>query len=81
MRKAFGCVSFSLTVFVPARHADLPSRPKRVKLATVWCEYSQRHEVVSEFKLANKQSLSIGDVQAEFVLRECLDLDFVEVER
>ena len=80
MRKAFGSVSFSLTVFVPARHADVPARPKRVKLATVWCEYSQRHEVVSEFKLANS-SLFTGDVQAEFVLRECLDLDFVEVER
>jgi hypothetical protein len=80
MRKAFGSVSFSLTVFVPSRHADLPARPKRVKLSTVWCEYSQRHDVVSEFKLSNS-SLYTCEIQSEFVFRECLDLDFTEVER
>ena len=76
MHGAFGCVNFSLLVYVPVRDAALPDRPKRVKLATVWCEYVDRHAVVAEFKKANGHRLFVsGDLQAEFVLREGIDCE------
>ena len=76
MYGVYGCVNFSLLVYVPVRDAALPDRPKRVKLATVWCEYVDRHAVVAEFKRANGHRLFVsGDLQAEFVLREGIDCE------
>ena len=76
MNGVYGCVNFSLLVYVPVRDAALPDRPKRVKLATVWCEYVDRHAVVAEFKKANGHRLFMaGDLQAEFVLREGIDCE------
>jgi len=73
---AFGCVNFSLLVFVSTGDTTEPPRPKRVKLATVWCEYVDRHAIVAEFKRANGHRLFVsGDLQAEFVLREALDCE------
>jgi len=73
---AFGCVNFSLLVFVPVGDTNLPDCPKRVKLATVWCEYVDRHAIVAEFKRANGHRLFVsGDLKAEFVLREALDCE------
>ena len=74
MHGAFGCVNFSLVVYVPVRDATSPARPKRVKLATVWCEYVDRHTVIAEFTNANGPMFA-GDLQAEFVLREGLDCE------
>lgn len=74
MHGAFGCVNFSLTVFVPVRNATSPARPKRVKLATVWCEYVDQHAVVAEFVNANSR-LRAADLHAEFVLRESIDCE------
>lgn len=71
---AFGCVNFSLTVFVPVLNATSPARPKRVKLATIWCEYVDRHAVVAQFMNANSRLLD-GDLHAEFVLREGIDCE------
>jgi hypothetical protein len=71
---AFGCVNFSLTVLVPVLNATSPARPKRVKLATVWCEYADRHAVIAQFTNANGPMFA-GDLQAEFVLREGLDCE------
>jgi hypothetical protein len=70
---AFGCVNFSVTVFVPVLNATSPA-PKRVKLATVWCEYADRHAVIAQFTNANGPMFA-GDLQAEFVLREGLDCE------
>jgi hypothetical protein len=77
---AFGSVTFTLTVFVSAGDTAMPARPKRVRLATVWCDYEQCHEVVAGFKRSNPHLLS-ADLRAEFTVREHLDCDFVEVER
>ena len=74
MHGAYGCVNFFLTVFVPVLNATSPARPKRVKLATIWCEYVDRHAVVEAFVNANSR-LRAGDLHAEFVLREGIDCD------
>ena len=71
---AFGCVNFSLLVFVSTGDTTEPPRPKRVKLATVWCEYVDRHAIVAAFKNTNR-NLRSCDLQAEFVLREGLDCE------
>jgi len=75
MHGVFGCVSFSLTVFVPVHNDTSPARPKRVKLATIWCEYSDREKVVAEFK-ANNLDLRACDLRAEFTMRQILDCEF-----
>jgi hypothetical protein len=46
-------------------------RTKRVKLGSVWCEYSERLEKADLFVAANKH---VKQIHARFVFSESLDL-------
>lgn len=46
-------------------------REKRVKLGSVWCEYSERLEKAAQFVAANKH---VRQIHAQFVYSEHLDL-------
>ena len=64
----FGQVEFFTHVSVPTLH-DYPNntRGKRVKLATVHCEYQDRFETVSKFKADNSH---VKDIYSCFVFRD-----------
>lgn len=63
---------FGVVVFVTYVHLNDESKsrpPKRVTLASVGCEYSDKDEVVENFRTANK---GIRDIYARFVYEESL---------
>jgi hypothetical protein len=64
----YGEIQFFTCIVVGA---DRSERMRKVKLGSVWCEYSERLEKADQFITANKH---VKQIYAQFVFSESLDL-------
>lgn len=68
MSHFYGSLIISMFVTMPS------GRDKRVKLATIHCEYAEREAVYRKFVDDNGSRLLKADCYAEFVVREFVNL-------
>lgn len=72
MESFFGTLSVFTFVTVP--NGSRPAREKRVTLASIECEYSERKDKFLEFKMANPNIAEGMHLGAKFTLSEWVSI-------